>query len=401
VEDTTFYVYNRFLSANEVGGSVKVFGISQDAFHAGNVERLENSPDSMLTTSTHDTKRSEDVRARLNVLSEMPTQWASIVRRWQRMNARYKRTLEDGRITPDGNEEYLLYQTIAGTWPWEMRGSEDRRSYVERMQQYVSKALSEAKVNLSWINPDPEYVKAVQGFLEDILIPSGRRKETRFVEALSSMLPQLKVFGALNSLSQLLLKIASPGVPDFYQGNELWELTLVDPDNRRPVDYEIRNQHLDALDTMLQEQGAASVCDELMRTITDGRIKLWTMWKALALRKSHAKVFERGEYIALPFGKQSPDRSDNVVAFARHDRETGKTILAVVPRFACSMLNGKAEMPLKDAWGKATIVLPEALTGVYTNVFTDEQIGTGDGGALRLSNVFSQFPVALLIRADE
>lgn len=400
VEDTTFYVYNRFLSANEVGGSVKVFGISQKAFHTGNVERLENSPDSMLATSTHDTKRSEDVRARLNVLSEMPTQWASMVRRWQRMNARYKHTLEDGRVAPDSNEEYLLYQTIAGTWPWEMRGAEDRRNYLERVQQYASKALSEAKVNLSWINPDPEYVKAVQRFLEDILIPSGRRKETRFVEASDSLLPQLKIFGALNSLSQLLLKIASPGVPDFYQGNELWELTLVDPDNRRPVDYELRNRYLEALDRMRQEHGAANVCDELIRTLADGRIKLWTMWKALALRKSYARVFERGEYIALPFGKEATDRSDNVVAFARHDRETGKTILAVVPRFACSMLNGKAEMPLKDAWGKASIVLPEALAGVYTNVFTDEQIGTGEDGVLRLSSVFSRFPVALLASAD-
>ncbi len=398
VEDTTFYVYNRFISANEVGGSVKVFGIAQRAFHAGNVERLENSPDSMLTTSTHDTKRSEDVRARLNVLSEMPTQWASMVRRWQRMNARYKRTLEDGRVAPDGNEEYLLYQTIAGTWPWQMQGSEDRKNYLQRMQQYASKALSEAKVNLSWINPDPEYVKAVQGFLEDILIASGRRKETRFVESLGSLMPQLKIFGALNSLSQLVLKIASPGVPDFYQGNELWELTLVDPDNRQPVDYDIRNRHLEALDRMLQSHGAARVCDELMGTIADGRIKLWTMWRALALRKNHTQVFERGEYIALQSGK--PDRSENVVAFARHSRESGKTIIAVVPRFACSMGNGKAEMPLQDAWGKATIVLPEALTGLYTNVFTDEQVGTGEGGSLRLSSVFSRFPVALLVSGD-
>jgi (1->4)-alpha-D-glucan 1-alpha-D-glucosylmutase len=396
VEDTTFYVYSRFLSANEVGGSVKVFGISQTAFHAGNVERLENSPDSMLTTSTHDTKRSEDVRARLNVLSEMPTQWASMVRRWQRMNARYKRTLEDGRVAPDGNEEYLLYQTIAGAWPWQMQGAEDRRNYLERMQQYASKALSEAKVNLSWINPDPEYVKAVQGFLEDILIVTGRRNETRFVESLDSLMPQLQTFGALNSLSQLVLKIASPGVPDFYQGNELWELTLVDPDNRRPVDYEIRDRHLEALDGMLQSQGAASVCDEVMSTIADGRIKLWTMLRALALRKSHAKVFKQGEYIAL----QASDRNENVVAFARRSRDTGKTVIAVVPRFACSMLSGKPEMPLQDAWGKATIVLPDGLPRLYTNFFTDEQIGTGEAGSLRLSSVFSRYPVALLVSSD-
>jgi (1->4)-alpha-D-glucan 1-alpha-D-glucosylmutase len=316
------------------------------------------------------------------------------------MNARFKRTLEDGRVAPDGNEEYLLYQTIAGTWPWETQDPEDRRKYVERLQHYASKALSEAKVNLSWINPDPEYVKAVQGFLEDVLIPSGRRKETRFVEALGSLLPQLRVFGALNSLSQLLLKIASPGVPDFYQGNELWELTLVDPDNRRPVDYEIRSRHLDALHTMREGRGAASVCDELMPTFADGRIKLWTMWRALAVRKSHPKVFERGEYVALQSGKQSSDRSENVIAFARRDSDTGKTILAVVPRFACSMLNGKAEMPLKDAWGKAAILLPERLPKVYSNAFTDE-IVTDEGGSLRLSSVFSRFPVAMLVSEDQ
>ena len=214
-----------------------MFGISAETFHSSNLERLENSPDSILTTSTHDTKRSEDVRARLNVLSEMPIQWASMVRRWQRMNARLKRTLEDGRIAPDSNEEYLLYQTIVATWPWKMKDLDDRRNYLKRLQEYASKALSEAKVNLSWISPDPQYVDAVHGFLADILLPTGRRSESRFVESLQSLLPSLQTFGAVNSLSQLLLKIASPGVPDFYQGNELWELTLVDPDNRRPVDY--------------------------------------------------------------------------------------------------------------------------------------------------------------------
>ena len=165
VEDTAFYVYTRFLSSNEVGGSAKSFGISLDALHQSNQGRLKHSPDSMLTTSTHDTKRSEDVRNRLNVLSELPQPWSAAVRRWQRMNGKFKRTLEDGRTAPDHNEEYLLYQTILGAWPWQMESRQDREHYVERLKQYASKALSEAKVNLSWINPDPEYVAAVHAFL--------------------------------------------------------------------------------------------------------------------------------------------------------------------------------------------------------------------------------------------
>ena len=181
VEDTAFYVYTRFLSSNEVGGSAKSFGISLETLHQSNQERLKHSPDTMLTTSTHDTKRSEDVRNRLNVLSELPQLWSAAVHRWQRMNAKFKRTMEDGRIAPDNNEEYLLYQTILGAWPWQMESHQDRENYVERIRQYASKALSEAKVNLSWINPDPEYMKAVHAFITAILMPgaAGKREPIR------------------------------------------------------------------------------------------------------------------------------------------------------------------------------------------------------------------------------
>jgi len=398
VEDTTFYIYNRFISVNEVGGSVKAFGISPDTFHSSNRERLENTPDSMLTTSTHDTKRGEDVRARLNVLSEIPKQWASAVRGWQRMNARHKRTLADGRVAPDVNEEYLLYQTIVATWPWEASGLEARREFLERLQQYAAKALSEAKVNLSWINPDPEYLRAVQDFLADILLPVGRRKETRFVETLDSILPMLQTFGAVNSLAQLILKIASPGVPDFYQGNELWELTLVDPDNRRPVDYALRERYLDALESMAAESGAASVCQELVRTVNDGRIKLWTMYRALALRQREAATFQRGEYIALNTGngKQGAVKAEHIIAFLRQNPQTGKTVLAAVPRFACTLMGNKAALPIGEAWGKAELMLPENAPRRYKNIFTDSPVVAGEDGSLRLSNIFCDFPVALL-----
>ncbi len=398
VEDTTFYIYNRFISVNEVGGSVKVFGISPDTFHSSNRERLENTPDSMLTTSTHDTKRGEDVRARLNVLSEIPKQWASAVSGWQRRNARHKRTLADGRVAPDANEEYLLYQTIVATWPWETNGIDGRREFLERLQQYASKALSEAKVNLSWINPDPEYLRAVQEFLAEILLPSGRRKETRFVESLGPILPMMRTFGAVNSLAQVVLKIASPGVPDFYQGNELWELTLVDPDNRRPVDYALRRNYLETLASMATESGAANVCQDLMRTIGDGRIKLWTMHRALALRQREAVTFQRGEYIALNTGtdKQGSGKAEHAVAFLRRNQQTGKAVLAAVPRFACTLMGNKSVLPVGEAWGKAELMLTGNAPRRYRNVFTDSSVVAGEDGSLRLSNIFSDFPVALL-----
>src|SRR5271155_5678689 len=260
VEDTAFYVYTRFLSSNEVGGSAKSFGISLDTLHQSNLGRLKHSPDSMLTTSTHDTKRSEDVRNRLNVLSELPQLWSSSVHRWQRMNSKLKQRMEDGRIAPDNNEEYLLYQTILGAWPWQMESQQDRERYVERLKQYAFKALSEAKVNLSWINPDPEYMKAVHAFITAIMMPSARGKESPFVASLSSLLPQLRLFGAVNSLAQVVLKIAVPGIPDFYQGNELWELSLVDPDNRRPVDYQQRSRYLEDLQALAEREGPGAVC---------------------------------------------------------------------------------------------------------------------------------------------
>ncbi|HXP08023.1 MAG TPA: malto-oligosyltrehalose synthase, partial [Acidobacteriaceae bacterium] len=316
VEDTAFYVYTRFLSSNEVGGSAKSFGISLDTLHQSNQERVRHSPDTMLTTSTHDTKRSEDVRNRLNVLSEMPQLWASSVNRWQRMNAKFKKKMEDGRVAPDSNEEYLLYQTILGAWPWQMQNQEDRESYVERIRQYASKALSEAKVNLSWINPDPEYMKAVHEFITAILMPGARGKESPFVASLSSLLPQLQLFGAVNSLAQVVLKIAVPGIPDFYQGNELWELNLVDPDNRRSVDYHQRSVFLDGLIDLAERESPAAVCREVLGNLADGRAKLWTTQRALQLRNREHEIFRHGEYTAL---EVAGDRKENTIAFLRRD----------------------------------------------------------------------------------
>jgi len=393
VEDTAFYVYTRFLSSNEVGSTLKAFGISSDLFHASNQDRIQISPDSMLATSTHDTKRGEDVRNRLNVLSEMPTQWSSIVRRWMRMNQRHKQKLADGRIAPDANEEYLIYQTIVGAWPWQMETPEDRSQFLKRIQQYCAKAFNEAKVNLSWTNPDPKYLEAVNAFLTSILIPQGRVRETRFVETLKAFLPTVQWFGAINSLSQLVLKIASPGVPDFYQGTDLWDLSLVDPDNRRPVDFALRAQLLQTLREQCEREGAAAVCADVLRTLPDGRIKLWAMHRALITRRELHPVFRYGEYIPLNI---EVEKQQNALAFLRQDRATRQSVVIVAPRFACSLAQAKMHLPLADMWGDAMLSLPDQTPMQFTNIFTGTELQADEGGRLKLHDIFADFPVAML-----
>ena len=390
VEDTSFYVYNRFISSNEVGSSMKSFGISLETFHTSNQDRLANSPDALLGTSTHDTKRSEDVRNRLNVLSEMPAEWAQAVRRWQRMNAKFKRKLEDGRTAPDPNEEYLIYQTIAGAWPWQSHTAEDRNSFTERIKQYVSKALSEAKINVSWVNPNPEYLDAVHGFVDSILQFGRRGVETPFVSILERLMPCLKTFGAINSLAQVVLKVASPGVPDFYQGSDLWDLSLVDPDNRRPVDYQLRTRLLGEL----QQQSVAEAASGVLSDLTDGRVKLWTTHRALQLRNTADELFRRGNYVPIT---AEGELSEHLIAFLRINNDATQACLAAVPRFACTLMRKQPHLPLGEVWGSAVITLPENAPRSYQNGMTDEIITADERGRLRLSHLFGTYPVALCL----
>ncbi|MBT9333155.1 malto-oligosyltrehalose synthase [Paracidobacterium acidisoli] len=387
VEDTSFYVYTRFVSSNEVGSSIKVFGISPERFHESNRARLDSFPDAMLATSTHDTKRSEDVRNRLNVLSELANLWPSWVRRWQRINAKYKRTLDDGRVAPGPAEEYLIYQTIVGAWPWSMNSTEDRKQFLGRLQEYMTKALSEAKVNLSWTSPNPQYVEAVHGFLRDILMPGNNRREPQFVQTLRGLMPTVEIFGAVNSLAQVVLKTASPGVPDFYQGSEMWDLSLVDPDNRRPVDYDLRRSALTEMQSMAEREGLLAVCRDTLRTLSDGRVKLWTAHRALSLRNRMPEVFQRGEYVPAV---ATNGHKNHVIAFAR-----GRKVIAAVPRFACTLMNGKTQLPLQAAWGDAALLLPDFKHAVLENIFTDEQVQVSADGRLALRVVFAEFPAAL------
>ena len=310
-------------------------------------------------------------------------------------NSRQK--MEDGRIAPDSNEEYLLYQTILGAWPWQMQTHQDRENYVERIRQYASKALSEAKVNLSWINPDPVYMKAVHDFITAILMPGARGKESPFVASLSSLLPQLQLFGAVNSLAQVVLKIAVPGIPDFYQGNELWELNLVDPDNRRSVDYHQRSVYLDELLELSDREGPAAVCHEVLSNLADGRAKLWTTQRALQLRTREHAIFRHGEYTAL---EVAGDHKENAIAFVRRDEKSERSVLAVLPRFSYTLMRGKPELPLGPAWGNDQLRVPVSSGTRYTNVFTGESLSVPEQQILPLSAILATFPVALLVSEE-
>ena len=307
VEDTAFYVYNRLTSLNEVGGDPGQVGIRPEALHAYNQERQAKWPFALSPLSTHDTKRGEDVRARINVLSEVPDEWRACVERWHRMNDRHRQQVDDVEV-PDANEEYFLYQTLVGAWPLETGSQEEHGRFVERVQAYMEKALHEAKVHSSWINPIPEYDKAVQEFVRLIL---DEQASGPFLADFSTFARRLTQYGFLNSLSQTLLKLASPGVPDTYQGSELWDLSLVDPDNRRPVDYARPRELLRGLQSALAAANGdmRELCRELVAARVDGRIKLYVHHQTLRCRREHPGLFSAGEYLPLPSEAPVPTMS--------------------------------------------------------------------------------------------
>ncbi len=392
LEDTASYVYNRFISVNEVGGSPKQFGVSVEEFHAGNLKRAERWPFSMLATSTHDTKRSEDVRARLDVLSEMPRLWASQVFRWRKANRSRKGLLPDGRAVPDLNEEYFLYQTLVGSWPFDFSNDQARANYTERIKQYMTKAVHEAKVNLSWINDDPAYVEQLQRFIEKIISPGTPKRPNSFFDQIQALMPAIALFGAMNSLAQRLLMIGAPGNPDIYQGTELWDFSLVDPDNRRPVDYELREQMLYELDRRAERRDLPEFCAELLRNYQDGRIKLWTTMQALRFRREHRELFQGGAY--TPLHATGP-KGDHVVAFAREHQN--HVAIIVAPRLSYSLAAGSLRPPLGDLWETTELHVPSRTAEFVENIFTGERTRVTAGRTLLCREIFAHFPVALLV----
>src|SRR5438477_4614885 len=344
LEDTVFYIYNRLTGLNEVGGEPQQFGSNVDTFHERNVDRCRNWPASLLATSTHDTKRSEDVRARVVAISEIPELWRRSLQRWRMANRRWKRTINDLEA-PDANEEYLFYQTLLGTWPVRADGEPESaatQEYVERIQAYMAKALREAKINTSWIQPNEEWDAAMQEFVAKILDCSARNK---FLLIFLPVAKDIARLGAINSLTQTLLKLTSPGVPDIYQGDEIWDYSLVDPDNRRPVDYNRRREMLAAL------PGATP--GELMRAWPDGRIKMFLTQRVLRFRREHADLFQRGEYLPL---RASGMFAESCISFAR--RLTDKWIAVIAPRLSSRV----GFPPIGERWKDTGIEFPETFS---------------------------------------
>jgi (1->4)-alpha-D-glucan 1-alpha-D-glucosylmutase len=346
VEDTAFYGFNRFVSLNEVGGDPACFGLSLDDFHRACAETQAEWPRSMLTTSTHDTKRSEDVRSRLHLLSEMPDRWATAVRKWANINEPHRRN-----GLPDRNAEYLLYQTLVGAWPIE----------TDRAVAYMEKASREAKTHTSWTNPNTGYDDALRRFVEEIL------ENGEFLADLTKFIEPLIEPGRVNSLAQTIIKLTAPGIPDFYQGTELWDFSLVDPDNRRPVDYGVCRRLLHQLKTLSPE-------DIWMRQ-DDGLPKLWVICQSLKLRNQRQLFAPDDNYRALT---ACGAKSDHVIAFAR-----AEGAITIAPRFI---------LKLAGNWGNTTLELP---VGHWRNQLTGETV---EGGETKIASLLKRFPVALLTR---
>ncbi|MEO8050152.1 MAG: malto-oligosyltrehalose synthase [Acidobacteriota bacterium] len=400
VEDTAFYRYGPLLSLNEVGGDPSRFGRNPEDFHNANGQRQKFWPLTMLTTSTHDTKRGEDARARINVLSEIPAKWSSAISRWARANAS-ARTLVRGKYAPDRSDEYLYYQALLGAWPPEATGPPER-AFIDRMSDYMQKAVKEKKTHSSWMHPSADYDNAVSKFVERSL--TGRNACV-FLPLFLPFQERVASIGMINSLSQLILKIGSPGVPDFYQGSELWDLNLVDPDNRRAVDFGLREQWLESMRPLLEPQYAADVqihaVQDMLQHWQDGRIKLFAMAAALGARRRYPEVFVGGEYI--PLAPNGP-AAQNVVAFARAAGNQRAVILA--PRLVAGLSGVNASFPIGAAiWQDVHVPLPENWgKECYRNIFTGEAVlptATTEPQALPLADIFKVMPIAVLVNERE
>ncbi len=398
LEDTTFYRYNVLASLNEVGGDPQRFGVSVRAFHAANQHRCEHWPLTMLATSTHDTKRGEDARCRIDVLSEMPGEWGRQVARWSRINASARTNIE-GEPSPDRGDEYLFYQALLGAWPADQSTAVAPAALVERMQSYMLKALREAKLHTSWVNHNEAYERATRRFVDLVL---DRKKGCEFLASFFPFSAQVAFLGMLNSLSQLVLKLASPGVPDFYQGCETWNLSLADPDNRRPVDFQALARRLVRMEPYLDGRSATSrrwaFVGGLLGSWRDGRIKQYLTAAGLRLRRRYSRVFLDGAY--LPLAVEGA-RAGHVVALAR--RLGDVTIVAVAPRLCRDLCGANCRLPLgARIWRDTRLWLPggddsgdfhDAFTGAVLTPTRDE-----DRHNLYLTDVLGLLPVALLVR---
>lgn len=388
MEDTAFYRSNPLASLNEVGGDPTRFGRLPDAFHAENAARRERWPLSLLASTTHDTKRGEDARARINVLSEIPRSWRTVLGRWSRINRPARGTVHD-RAAPSPNEEYLFYQALLGAWP---PGSHDgpQQQFVQRMGAYMLKAIREAKVHTSWAHPVAEYEAAVLHFVHETL--SGGVAD-RFLHSFTPFAERIARLGMINSLAQVVLKMSAPGVPDVYAGSELWELSLVDPDNRRAVDFAVRRRLLGELSPLMSRAalGDSSVVSDVMNLLdswTDGRLKMYVTHASLALRVREPLLFTEGSYVPI---SATGERAEHVVAFAR--TLGGTACVTLVPRLVATLAGSSDRHPLgARTWRDTMLTVPSAIpSGNYRNVLTGETMALS--GMVAVAGALTTLPV--------
>lgn len=397
VEDTSFYVYNRLVSLNEVGGDPFYFGCTVDAFHCQNIERNKRWPCSMIASSTHDSKRSEDVRMRINVLSEIPDEWESKIVEWAELNQEFKTTIE-GVLEPRRNTEYFIYQTLMGAWPDEPLTASALDSFYERIWQYVLKSVREAKIYTSWSKPQTEYEEAVNRFVKVILAQSA---SNRFLKSFLPFQEKIAFFGKLNSLSAILIKIASCGVVDIYQGNEMWCYNLVDPDNRRSVDFDSRMRLLDTMKKEFESNNSGKFANQSRIPENIERLKFLYTWAGLRFRRQHKELFVGGEYLPVEVrGK----REKNIVSFIRRRGE--KIALVVAGRFFTQWPFGNALKLSSDFWDNTELIwpkdldLPAKLRDIVTSD-TIDIVHQKQSSAIRVSDLLRQACACLLTNNEE
>ena len=392
IEDTALYIYNRLASLNDVGSEADRFGVAPETLHDWLAARAAQWPHALSATSTHDTKRSEDVRARLNVLSELPGAWKQAIAKWARANRR-GRSIIDGQSYPSRNEEYLLYQTLVGSWPPAPMTAADETAYRTRIVEYMHKAMREAKLHTNWLNPSLQHERAMTRFVDVVMAPGHAAFRDDFVP----FAHRVARIGAYNSLAQVALKIGAPGVPDFYQGTEVWDFSLVDPDNRRPVDYGRRRSLLHQLDADDTVPGGVldSVLDDVLTNPLDDRVKLYATSRFLRFRRDRLAIFRCGQYHPL---QVTGTRRDHAFAFAR--TLEGRHIVIVVPRLIATLLPDADTRPVgARIWADTAVALPADAPAAYRQVLTGERIAVRfDGGrpVADLADVFARFPVACL-----
>lgn len=381
-EDTTLYNYNRMTSLNEVGGYPEIMGIESGTFHTFAAKRQHQTPLTLNASSTHDTKRGEDTRMRISVLSELPEEWEKALKDWSRINRAFKKK-GDHFSLPDNNDEYFLYQTLLGAWPLDELNFE---VFVERIQQYMLKAVREAKFHTGWIKPDSEYEGYLQEFIKSILDRDSNRK---FFDSFYSLQQKVAWFGVFNSLSLQILKNCSPGVPDYYQGTELWDLSLVDPDNRRPVDFDFRREMLSQI-AELQPENYPRFISESLENPSDGRIKMFTIHTLLEHRSQNSEFYQCAHYEVLTTkGKYRR----NLFAFRRHFAD--KQLVVVVPRFLTEVTH-PGRMPLgPEVWREAAVELKDGMGERYTHLLTGKDVVASDG-LITAGEMFADFPGAVL-----